>query len=165
MVSEPSSPTSPSSKTSDSPDSSSFNMGDQHSSPLPPPVVPSAHSEPVLQNFHTTTIKLNDFNFLVWKLRIVSTINGYDLQKYLLGGDLVPPKFLTQEDKMAEKLNDAYVFLVWKLRIVSTTNGYDLQKYLLGGDLVPPKFLTQEDKMAEKLNANTNDYEKWERQS
>ncbi|KAF7838902.1 Retrovirus-related Pol polyprotein from transposon TNT 1-94 [Senna tora] len=109
MVSEPSSSATSSPKTPD-PDSK---MTDQTSSSIPPPVsYSSSHTDPMPQNFHTTTIKLNDFNFLVWKLRVVSTINGYDLHNYLLGGDLVPPRFLSQNDAASGKVNPAHLF--WK---------------------------------------------------
>ncbi|KAF7841251.1 Retrovirus-related Pol polyprotein from transposon TNT 1-94 [Senna tora] len=109
MVSEPSSSATSSPKTLD-PDSK---MTDQTSSSIPPPVsYSSSHTNPVPQNFHTTTIKLNDFNFLVWKLRVVSTINGYDLHNYLLGGDLVPPRFLSQNDAASGKVNPTHLF--WK---------------------------------------------------
>ncbi|KAF7814697.1 Retrovirus-related Pol polyprotein from transposon TNT 1-94 [Senna tora] len=61
---------------------------------------------------HATTIKLTEENFLVWKMQITTTINGFNLQKYLIGDKFIPDKFATAEDAAAEKINQDYLHWV-----------------------------------------------------
>ncbi|KAF7840881.1 Retrovirus-related Pol polyprotein from transposon TNT 1-94 [Senna tora] len=55
--------------------------------------------------------KLDDFNFLIWRLQVVTIVNGYDMYSYLFE-EHVPKEFLTEEDKKSGKINS--VFLNWK---------------------------------------------------
>ncbi|KAF7825288.1 Retrovirus-related Pol polyprotein from transposon TNT 1-94 [Senna tora] len=59
-----------------------------------------------LQSAPSTTIKLTEKNFLIWKLQIVATINGYGLQNYLAGKH--PKIYQTAKDEKIGKISNEY---------------------------------------------------------
>ncbi|KAF7827163.1 Retrovirus-related Pol polyprotein from transposon TNT 1-94 [Senna tora] len=66
----------------------------------------SAEPKLYLQYAQATTIKLTERNFVIWKLQIVATINGYGLHKYLTGDH--PKIYSTEEDEKLEKISKEY---------------------------------------------------------
>ncbi|KAF7813229.1 Retrovirus-related Pol polyprotein from transposon TNT 1-94 [Senna tora] len=68
----------------------------------------ASNAEPklYLQSALSTTIKLTESNFLIWKLHIVATINGYGLQKFLVGKH--QKIYLTVDDEKNNKINPEY---------------------------------------------------------
>ncbi|KAF7831079.1 Retrovirus-related Pol polyprotein from transposon TNT 1-94 [Senna tora] len=65
-----------------------------------------------LQNAQAISSKLDDKNFLSWKMQAMATIRGHRLQKYILGEKYVPPRFLTEEDMENGVYSDE--FLDWE---------------------------------------------------
>ncbi|KAF7802369.1 histone deacetylase [Senna tora] len=61
---------------------------------------------------HNLSVKLDDKNYLLWRQQILAALEGHDLEKYVAGSRFVPPKFDTEGDREAGKLNLSY--LKWK---------------------------------------------------
>ncbi|KAF7833260.1 Retrovirus-related Pol polyprotein from transposon TNT 1-94 [Senna tora] len=55
---------------------------------------------------------MDDLNYLIWRLQVVTVVNGYDLYTFLLGGKHIPTHFLTGEDELLNRPNPQY--LSWK---------------------------------------------------
>ncbi|KAF7831318.1 Retrovirus-related Pol polyprotein from transposon TNT 1-94 [Senna tora] len=81
-----------------------------------------------LQNFpQPLSTKLDDLNFLIWRLQVVTIVNGYDLYNFLLGGKHIPSQFLSTEDELLNRPNPDYfnwkrqdqVLMSWMLMSMS----------------------------------------------
>ncbi|KAF7843731.1 Retrovirus-related Pol polyprotein from transposon TNT 1-94 [Senna tora] len=53
--------------------------------------------------------KLDDFNFLTWKMQVVATVKGFNLYKFLVDGKAIPPRFKTDSDKETEEIKPDFV--------------------------------------------------------
>ncbi|KAF7845535.1 Retrovirus-related Pol polyprotein from transposon TNT 1-94 [Senna tora] len=98
--------------------------------PLPNSRMGSEAPKFTLQSFpQPLATKLDDHNYLIWRLQVTTTANGFDLYSYLLGGDSLPKEFLTKEDKENGKVNPEFsnwkkqdqVLMTWML--MSMTEG------------------------------------------
>ncbi|KAF7827511.1 Retrovirus-related Pol polyprotein from transposon RE1 [Senna tora] len=54
---------------------------------------------------HNLSVKLDEKNFLLWKLLIFAAIQGHGLEGYIAGKDFIPAKFLLAEDRDKGKMN------------------------------------------------------------
>ncbi|KAL4333776.1 hypothetical protein GQ457_07G016460 [Hibiscus cannabinus] len=68
--------------------------------------VTGVNSDQPFANKHVN-IRLDDFNFLLWKQHVMLMIRGHDLEQYLDESTVVPPKVLTNSDGQLV-LNPAY---------------------------------------------------------
>ncbi|KAF7839522.1 Retrovirus-related Pol polyprotein from transposon TNT 1-94 [Senna tora] len=63
-----------------------------------------------LQNFpQPLSTKLDDLNFLIWRLQVVTIINGYDLYNFLIRRKHIPSQFLSGEDELLNRQNPYYL--------------------------------------------------------
>ncbi|KAF7844886.1 Retrovirus-related Pol polyprotein from transposon TNT 1-94 [Senna tora] len=60
----------------------------------------------------TIAAKLDDNNFLTWKMQVMAAVKGYDLKNYLTGGKHIPKRFLSDADEAEETENPE--FLKWE---------------------------------------------------
>ena len=51
--------------------------------------------------------KLDDFNYLHWKQQIEPVIKSHKLQRFVVNPS-IPQRYLTDEDRIANKVNPAY---------------------------------------------------------
>ncbi|KAL4295317.1 hypothetical protein GQ457_12G015990 [Hibiscus cannabinus] len=68
--------------------------------------VTGVNSDQPFSNKHVN-IRLDDFNFLLWKQQVMLIIRGHDLEQYLDESTVVPPKVMTKSDGQLV-LNPAY---------------------------------------------------------
>ncbi|KAF7834790.1 Retrovirus-related Pol polyprotein from transposon TNT 1-94 [Senna tora] len=61
---------------------------------------------------HPISNKLDENNYLTWRMQVVATVKGYNLYQFLVGGKHVPLKFLTDEDAESDSVNPE--FLKWE---------------------------------------------------
>ena len=69
----------------------------------------SSTSSPLVSFSHKIGTKLDDSNFLLWRQQIVAAVRGHGLEKFLGGETLIPQSYLTDDDRIAERLNPEYV--------------------------------------------------------
>ncbi|KAK6129825.1 hypothetical protein DH2020_036411 [Rehmannia glutinosa] len=60
-----------------------------------------------LQN-QLISIKFDEDNFLIWKLQVLTTIQGYGLQHFILEDVVIPDEFLTSEN-LTRQINPEYI--------------------------------------------------------
>ncbi|KAF7809087.1 Retrovirus-related Pol polyprotein from transposon TNT 1-94 [Senna tora] len=72
-----------------------------------------------MENFQSTippsfliTIKLDEGNYLIWRMQISAAIGGYGLERFISGASAVPPRFTSEEDERLGKITAE--FLEWK---------------------------------------------------
>src|ERR1044072_553459 len=56
---------------------------------------------------HALTVKLDDTNFRSWRQQVSGVIRTHHLQRFIENPD-IPPRFLTEEDRVAADENPAY---------------------------------------------------------
>ena len=58
---------------------------------------------------NSSTVRLDQHNFIVWRKQVLTTVRDHKLQAFLSGSSIKPEKFLTQEDKELDRVNSEYV--------------------------------------------------------
>ncbi|KAF7831612.1 Retrovirus-related Pol polyprotein from transposon TNT 1-94 [Senna tora] len=53
--------------------------------------------------------KLDDHNFLSWRMLALATIRGHNLYNFLLGGKHIPPKFASTEHQKKDEVSEDYI--------------------------------------------------------
>ena len=48
---------------------------------------------------NSSTVRLDQNNFIVWRKQVLTTVRGHKLQSFLFGSSAIPKKFLSDEDK------------------------------------------------------------------
>ncbi|KAL6322290.1 hypothetical protein AAG906_005259 [Vitis piasezkii] len=71
----------------------------------------SSHFVPISFN-HSTSVKLENHNFLIWRKQIFSAIRGHNLQHFVIGVHDPPLKFRSSEDRSRGIVNQD--FLDWE---------------------------------------------------
>lgn len=64
-----------------------------------------------LQTFsNPVSVKLEENIFLLWRQQVIfTTVQGFKLQKYLVGEQFAPHKFATPEDEENGKMSEDYL--------------------------------------------------------
>ncbi|KAF7844239.1 retrovirus-related Pol polyprotein from transposon TNT 1-94 [Senna tora] len=58
---------------------------------------------------HNISVKLDNFNYLLWRHQIMAALVGHGLENFIAGSEYVPEHFATIEDRTAKKVSEEYL--------------------------------------------------------
>ncbi|XP_062118303.1 uncharacterized protein LOC133831917 [Humulus lupulus] len=72
------------------------------------PAIAIASTSQLVAFSHTFSLKLDDGNYLLWRQHVLFAVRGHSLEHFLFDKDSCPEKFLSDEDKAANKIYSEY---------------------------------------------------------